>query len=465
MKSAILGGAYQARSSTLANDRCINLYPELASSPNAKTGGALLAVPGLVEKLDLVATVGVQGMISCSNGLLYAVCNSNLYEITTAWVATNKGSIGTAGRVTMAENGTQLIINSGYIYTFATSTLAAITDADFPVGTVREMDGYFLANVPGTGRFQASNLDDGTAWDSLDFATATGGPDDVIGHIVDHREWWIFGSDSVEVWYNSGDTDFPFQRIQGAFIEVGCAAAGSIAKLDNSVFWLGQDLRGHGMVYRSAGYQPQRISTHAIEYAISDYSTISDAQAFTYQQEGHSFYVLIFPAEGKTWVFDAATASWHERSGFSAGQFTRWRANCYAFFNGAHLVGDYESGKIYEMDADTHTNGAEVKKWLRSWRAPSGEGRRIRFKSLQIDCDVGVGLTSGQGSDPQMMLRWSDDGGKTWSDEHWVSMGRIGEYSTRAIWRRLGMGRDRVFEISGPDPVKTNIVAAYLVAG
>jgi hypothetical protein len=286
---------------------------------------------------------------------------------------------------------------------------------------------------------------------------------------VDHREVWLFGTQSVEVWYDAALEGFPLARIQGAVNEFGCAATYSVAKMDNSLFWLGADARGHGVVFRANGYAGQRISTHAVEFAIQSYATMSDAIAFTYQQDGHSFYVLTFPSAQATWVYDAATGAWHERAGFANGQFIRHRANCQMFFSEEVVVGDFENGNIYAYDLDQFSDGDFAQKWLRSWRAlPTGQNnlKRTAQHSLQIDMQTGVGLNTGQGSNPQVMLRWSDDGGHTWSNEHWMSAGKIGAYGTRAIRRRLGMTlklRDRVYEISGTDPVKISIVGAELV--
>jgi hypothetical protein len=342
---------------------------------------------------------------------------------------------------------------------------------------------------------------DGSSVDPLDFASAEGSPDGLVAVNVDHREAWLFGTDSVEVWYDVGGTDFPLQRIQGAFNEIGCVAAFSIAKLDNSLFWLGTDARGQGIVYKANGYTGQRVSTHAIEYAIAQYGNISDALAYTYQQEGHGFYVLTFPSANATWVYDAATQAWHERAGLVNGQFTRHRSNCQCNFDGNTVVGDFENGNIYTFDLDVYADNGQEQKWLRSWRAlPTGLNnlKRTAHHSLQLDAETGVGLngltigenvylTTEDGNPlitennefilssigaiptqpPQAMLRWSDDGGHTWSNEHWTSMGRIGEYGHRTIWRRLGMTlklRDRVYEVSGTDPVKIAIVGAELQA-
>jgi hypothetical protein len=374
----------------------------------------------------------------------------------------------------MSDNGTQLFVacdGPSYIYNSQTHEFAQISDSDFAgAGTVGYLDGYFVFNEPNSQKIWVTALLDGSSVDPLDFASAEGSPDGVVGIIVDHRELWVFGTNSVEVWYNSGNADFPLTRIQGAFNEIGCAAPYSIAKMDNGLFWLGKDARGQGIVYRANGYTGQRISTHAVEWQIQQYGNLSDAIGYTYQQDGHSFYVLIFPSANTTWVYDVATQAWHERAGFANGEFTRHRSNCQAFFNNNVMVGDYENGNIYSFDLDDYSDNGSIQKWLRSWRAlPTGQNnlKRTAHHSLQLDCETGVGVDgSVQGSDPQVMLRWSDDGGHTWSNEHWVSIGKLGEYYRRAIWRRLGMTlklRDRVYEVSGTDPVKIAIMGAELL--
>ena len=221
--------------------------------------------------------------------------------------------------------------------------------------------------------FKNTALIDGLTWDILDFSTVDGSPDALVSMIVDHNEIWLFGTQSVEVWYYNGDPDFPFARIQGAFNEIGCAAAYSVAKLDNGLFWLGADARGQGIVYRSNGYTGTRISTHAIEFAIAQYGNISDALAYTYQQEGHSFYVLTFPSANATWVYDVATQAWHERASWENSHFNRHRSNCQMAFNSEVIVGDFVNGNIYAFDLDVYDDNGQLQRWLRSWRAlPTG---------------------------------------------------------------------------------------------
>ena len=373
----------------------------------------------------------------------------------------------------MADNGTQLFIAAnpqGYIYNAQTDVFQQITDPDFPGAvTVGYIDGYFVFNEPNSQKIWVTQLLDGTSVDPLDFASAEGNPDDVVAVFVDHREVWVFGDNSTEVWYDAGLTDFPLTRIQGAFNELGCAAPYSIAKMDNQIYWLGKDARGQGIVFRAAGYIGQRISTHAIEWQMQEYANLEDAVGYTYQQDGHSFYVLNFPTANTTWVFDVATGAWHERASFANGQFNRHRGNSQMFFNSTNVIGDYQNGKIYAFDLNEYSDAGQPQKWLRSWRAlPTGANNLARTiqHSMQLDCETGVGLVTGQGDNPQVMLRWSDDGGHTWSNEHWKSMGRIGRSGYRTIWRRLGATlkiRDRVYEISGTDPVRIYIMGAELL--
>jgi hypothetical protein len=527
MKTPILGSSYVIRSVNAADNRMINLYPEVIGE-GGKEPAYLQRCPGLVLK-GTYGTGPIRGLYTLGD-FLYVVSGNEFFKVNDVYDASadialedggdilledggdllaesagaiSLGEISGTGPVSMADNGTQIFIAAnpdGYIFNSITEELAQITDEDFPGAvTVGYLDGYFVFNEPNSQRVWVTSLLDGLSIDPLDFASAEGSPDGLVSLIVDHREAWLFGTNSVEVWYNSGDADFPLTRIQGAYNEIGCIAPYSVAKMDNSVFWLGADARGQGIVYRAQGYQAVRVSTHAVEFAIQQYGNLADAVAYTYQQDGHTFYVLNFTDADTTWVFDAATGAWHERAGFRNGDFKRHRGNCHARFDGEPIIGDYENGRLYAFNLDVYADAGATQKWLRSWRAlPTGANNlnRTAHHSLQIDCETGVGLSGyalndqqflaselsqilqtelGQdieldvnytvGANPQLMLRWSDDGGHTWNGERQVSMGRIGQYGTRAIFRRLGMTlklRDRVYEVSGTDPVKVAIMGAEL---
>lgn len=503
MKSPILGSSYVARSVNAADNRMVNLYPEIIPE-GGKEAAYLTRAPGL----RLLKTIGngpIRGLWSYA-GYGFVVSGNDLYRIDDSYNPIKKGTVAGAGPVSMADNGVQLFIacnGPSFIYNVETDQFQQITDPDFPGAvTVGYIDGYFVFNEPNSQRIWVTGLLDGTDIDALDFASAEGAPDNLVSLIVDHREIWVFGTNSVEVWYDAGTPDFPLARIQGAFNEIGCAATYSVAKLDNALFWLGADARGKGIVYRAQGYTGQRVSTHAVEWQIQQYADISDAVAYTYQQDGHAFYVLNFPSANTTWVYDVSTGAWHERASWTYDMFMRHRGNCQMAFDNQVIIGDYVNGNIYAFDMTVYSDNGAVQKWLRRWRAlPTGENnlKRTAQHSLQLDCETGVGLDGYdydtvivdllaaengnliitedgdnilldfavmQGANPQVMLRWSDDGGHTWSSEHWKSMGKIGRFGYRTIWRRLGMTmkiRDRVYEISGTDPVKIAIMGAELI--
>lgn len=473
MKTPILGSTYVTRSVNAADARMVNLFPEIIPE-GGKEPAFLQRCPGLKFQTR-VGAGPIRGLWAHqTRGQDFYVASGNeFYQLNAlTGTATKLGNIGGTGPVSIADNGTQLFIAcgaTGYIYNESTGEFGQITDPDFPGAvTVCYLDGYFVFNEPNSQKIWVTQILDGTSIDPLDFASAEGSPDGVVGILNDHKELWIFGTDTTEVWYDQGGADFPLAPIQGAFNEIGCISPWSIAKMDNSIFWLGTDPRGQGIVYRADGYRGQRISTHAVEWQIQQYATLSDAVAYTYQQDGHSFYVLNFPTANRTWVFDASTQAWHERAGWKNGEFTRHRANCQCNFQGNVVLGDYQNGNIYTFEPDVYADNGEIQRWLRSWRALStGQNNLNRSAQhhLQLDLETGVGLNLGQGDNPQVMLRWSDDGGHTWSNEHWVSVGKIGQYGRRAIWRRLGMTekiRDRVYEVSMTDPVKTAIMGAEL---
>lgn len=472
MQTPILGQAYVARSVNAADNRMINLFPE-AVPEGGQTGGFLNRAPGL----RLLATIGtgpIRGLWTHSTGGTdaYVVSGDKFYKIQPDYTYTLIGTVSGTGPVSIADSGTQIFIAcnpDAYVYTESTNTFVKITDPDFAgAKTVCYIDGYFAFNQPNSQIIWVTGILDGTAIDPLAFAAAESSPDQVVAVVNNNREVWVFGQGTTEVWYDAATTPFPLAPIQGAYNEIGCLAPFSIAKLDNSIFWLGSDPRGYGIVYRNQGYTGKRVSTHAIEYAIQQYGDISDAEAYTYQQEGHAFYVLNFPSANATWVYDVSTNAWHERASWDNGVFARHRGQCQMNFNSQTIVGDYENGNIYALDLDVYSDNGGVQKWVRSWRPlPPNQNnlKRTAQHTLQLTCESGVGLNLGQGADPQVMLRWSDDGGHTWSNEHWISMGKIGEYGYRAIWRRLGMTtklRDRIYEVSGTDPNKIIIVGAEL---
>jgi hypothetical protein len=452
--------SYVGRSAGATGQRLVNLYAE-PNPEGSKYPFTLYNTPGTVEWADLGTNKAVQGMQKMGS-LLYAVSGNEVFKVTSGGVPTSLGTItGTEDRVVMSNNGTQMsILNpDGDMWVATSSALTAVSDTDFPqASAVTFLDGYTIVSVAGTGQFNISSLYDSTVWDALDFATAEEAPDNLVAPRGFNGALWLFGVDSLEAYYNSGNADFPFEQIAGAVNTTrGCAARDTIVQNDNGLFFLGNDR----IVYRIEGYSPKRISTHAVETAMSGYATISDAYSLIYEIDGHKFLTLTFPSENKSWSMDIATGWWHERTTLIGGLPKRWRANCHESFADKSLVGDGTNGKIYELSADVYTEAGSTVERIVQGTVQESEDKRITYDSVFLDIDPGVGLTSGQGSDPQVMMRYSDDGLNTWSNERWRSFGKIGEFLKRPIWRRLGTARRRIFEWKITDPVKVRINGAY----
>jgi hypothetical protein len=409
----------------------------------------------------------VTGSISGTTLTVTAVTSGTLYVgqtiqgtgVTALTIITALGTgSGGAGTYTVSTSQT---VSSTTLYGLNFSQLPG-SDGAFTGGTnVDIVDNYFVYNRPDTQQFGCSNVLSPISG-STNFSSKDGAPDDLVTLIVDHREIYLLGETSSEVWVDQGTSPFPFTRIPGTSTQHGIAAPFSVSRLGNSFAYLSKNNRGTAQIVQMNGYVPQRISTHAVENSLNG-QTITDAVAWTYQLEGHEVYVISFPTLQLTWCFDIATGMWHKwLYTNNLGQYERCRGNCAAVFQGYVLVGDYSNGKIYHLDRNVYTDDGQNVKRLR--RAPhlTTDLQRQYFEELQLQFQPGVGLDVGQGQDPQAMLRWSSDGGSTWSNEHWTTIGKIGKYTNRAIWRRLGTARDRIFEVSVSDPVKTVIVSANL---
>lgn len=473
-----LGGSYLTRSPNLSADRCVNLYferDEVRSSQASGFAGTLLGAlygtPGLARFCTLPALGGVRGLYTAAGGRCFAVCADTLYELFAGGSFLARGRLtSTSGVVSMADNGLQLIVvdgtTAGYLFVFATNAYTAIASASFyGADRVAFFDGYFVLNRPGTAQVYISGLYDGATYAGLDFATAESSPDLLVSLEVERRELLLLGTRSGELWFNAGTADFPFAPIQGTAFPYGIAAVHSLRAMDQ-FYWLAADKEGSGLVVRLNGYAPERISTHAVEFAIQSYSRLDDAIGWTYQEEGHSFYALSFPTGNATWVYDASTHLWHERADLDAstGQLKRHRAQHHAYAFGLHLVAGQNDGRIYVQDLDTFTNDGDPLVSDRIAGHQRAEERLLYESLFEVVLERGVGLDGGvtPGSDPQIMYRWSNDGGHTWSNERWVSMGAQGQYRARALWRRNGRFRDRVRWVRITDPVKRVLIGARL---
>jgi hypothetical protein len=352
----------------------------------------------------------------------------------------------------------------------ATINVETLRDNGFVASPqIVNIDGFFIARRPSTGEFCWSYLRDGSTWDPLSYATAEGSPDALLAINKVNNELWLFGKKTTEIWYDTGDADSQFQRVQQGFIDVGIAAPDSSAVLGNQIFWLGADSQGSGVVWSAINYMPKRISTHAIEYVIAKIakeSGIADAAGYCYQQEGHFFYVLNFSAGQRTLVYDASTEMWHERGYWvpSKHQMQRHIGSKAVSCWGKILIGDYRNANIYEMSLDAYTDNGNLIRRIRTGPHIRSDRKRLFFHEFEADVQRGVGLEVAAdevpGNDPQLLLTQSEDGGLTFGNERRLNIGRVGQNLIRAHCHRLGYSRDRVFRLTISDPVKTVLLGA-----
>jgi hypothetical protein len=346
-----------------------------------------------------------------------------------------------------------------------------------PADRLLFIEGFILANQHGSRTFICSGPTPYTeTFPPSFFELKDSSTDNLITMFENDREAWMVGERTSEVWYNNqgGNANFPFSRIPGVGPQIGCSAMHSIVRLGTSLAWLAKNEQGENVVVMTQNYGTTRISNHAVETAISQYPLVSDCIGIAYEEAGHIFFMLIFPTADATWVYDMTAsallgkACWHQRASFDpvAGVYHRDRANCYMDLQNLRLVGDYQSGQIHQMSRSFYTDaGMPLRAQRRSKHVWKQAARtRVRQSSLQIEFTPGVGLQSGQGQNPQAMLRFSHDGGFTWSNEHWRSIGMAGRTRNRAKWNRLGDARDTVFEVNYSEPTPRDIIGATLFA-
>lgn len=371
-------------------------------------------------------------------------------------------TIGLTVTMSAAATGT----DSSDTITLTIPVFGQITDAGF-LGAQRIafIEGWLIFNQPGTRTFYTTGPTPyQVLFPGLFFSLKDSSTDNLVTLYENNRELWLIGERTSEVWYNAGLTNFAFSRIPGVGPQIGCAAVNSITRMGTQLAWLAKNEQGENIVVMSAQYSWQRISNHAIEHAIASYPLVSDAIGYCYEEEGHLFYMLTFPTADVTWCYDALTGQWHKRLSWdpTAGVFHRHRSNCYMDLGDVRIVGDYQNGQFYQMSRQYYTDAGNPLRALR--RTPHvwqrGNRGRLFFSQLQIEFTPGVGLQTGQGSNPQCMLRWSSDGGFTWSTEQWATIGAAGETRNRAIWYLLGEDRDRVWEASITDPIPRDIIGA-----
>lgn len=481
----LFGIGQQSKSPNLTAQHRLNLYLE-TQVDNDKTSIAAYGTPGLnlFSNVSASSTRGMHWMESVN--LFFVVQRGNLYSVTTAGAVTNIGHLSQSpiadieGRVSMANNGTELCIVtgiSGYIYNTSTTALTDIKNninlltgasaglakpLNYNADTVTFLDGRFIVNRKDSGQFFISGIYAGTSWDALDFATAESNPDNIEAVVADRNNLVLFGSSSTEIWTNTGDLLFPFSRVNASPSPGGLAARWSLSVANGLQTGLFRNRQGALAVAQLNGYTLVPISTPDIDYLFNNYTTPTDAVGFGYTLNGRSFYQITFQAEAKSWLYDFQSRAWSQLKSWNK---PRHKGDMSAAFNTLVVVSDYESGVLYTLSADALTdNGDPIEREITGGHTFSGSRNMMTIRRLRVEFEGGVGTVTGQGKNPQVMLKISRDGGHTFGRELTTSIGAIGDYTHRAEWRRLGMARDWVFRLRITDPVKIVIVNAVIEA-
>ena len=456
----ITGASYTSRSLPLSAQVTRNFYPEIQQDQNTRSAIVLHSFPGLTSFGS--ATAGTDRGMYYHNSVVYRVTGTQLYEVSSNGTHTALGAIAGNARCIFAGINTNVVIaTGGKAYQYDGSTVTEITDTDLePPDSVAHLNSQVIYDGTG-GRFSVSDVGDATSIDGLNYATAESDADNLLRVYAFNQLLFLFGERTTEQWYNSGVGNPPFDRVEGSILPVGIAGIHSAANNDNYIYWLADDNR----VYRTTGQGTEAKSTIAISHAYEGYSTVSDAIGNCFTMEGQNFYLLTFPAENKTWCYHEQADIWFEvSSGVSGGKY-RGTSIVYAYRK--HLVADATTGDLYYLDTESYDeNGETVVRVRDTGVFHSGmigtPGKRVEFNRFELIMEAGVGLLSGQGNDPVIMLQTSDDGGKTWSTEMWGTTGKLGEFLWKVEWSALGSAYSRILRVRTSDPVFYSIHSALV---
>ena len=494
--------SYSAGTATVAVTET-DMADELANIMADESGNHMIAEPSLLQGYQ--GSIAAVGTLKTNSGRVAFKDNG----ILAAGVGGNQLALvdGVAGYIYNIATSTFSIISNTLVSSTNSTTNIVTTTGGGLSGTplmLEFMDGYFIC-VNNTMQLVVSNLYDGTQWNPLASAFAEATSDPIQGVVNYFQQLLFIKQYSSEIWYDSGtptSEGCPFSRISGGVIPFGTLAPNTIRQANNSIYCLGWQLQDGvpqlmGVVQYQGGI-PTVVSPPNINYHISQLGTVADAFAFVYTQGGHTFYELTFPTANWTIVGDLTYpfTPWHERSTWSQAQpwGGRHLADAYCHFNNQHYVADYRNGNIYQLSESTYTDNGDPIVSVRQSDIfyDAKEFEPFPIRRFYVDMETGFGDTTGtvtipglcvdgygnivvdqsgndvvgptvcQAPPPQAMLSWSNDSGYTWSNEYEASLGYLGQYGTRLIWRRLGYAINRVFRLSISAPVRRVLVGAYM---
>ncbi len=460
-------GAYQSASVPFAAQTCINLYAAVAQA-EALSEYALFRSPG-IPQFSTVGSKPSRGATAMS-GVYYTVSGTTLYSVDAFGAKTTLGTVTGTVRVVMAHNGDKLCIvvpgGSAFVFIASTSTFSQITDPDYVTSdTVRFKDGYYIFTATSGTTWFVSALNDPTSIDALDFGSAELSPDRIVGVHTNYDEVLILGSETIERFQNVGGSGFPWVRISGASYEKGVHSKYSTIQWEGSSYFIGGGVNEKTAVFRAGSSgEPIRVSTDAIEHSIQQFTNaeIGESFSYSYSSEGSSFVGFTFRSvniTSRTFEYNVTASELAGRKVWQEHQTgvnpNAWRVASVNFVYGKFLVSDSIDGRLGYLDSDTYTEYGNTILREKTLSPFGGEGKPVYVSRLELFADAGQGLVSGQGSDPKVMLSYSDDGARTWKNELWRSLGKIGEYFRQPTWLRLGrIPRYRVWRLQVTDPVK-----------
>jgi len=470
MRVQLYGIGIKGKSPSIDAQRRINCYLEPQQAGEDKVRMALIGTPGLTAFSTSIGgnpSRGMWAVNTLATPLLFTVHGNTLYSVNNASIVSNIGTILTSsGDVSMVDDGTFLVLvdgTNGWVYNMITPAgLNKITDGNFTATpkTVTWQDNYFIVTANTGRQFQLSQISpsvDPTVWPAVQINFTGSGPSQIQAGLADHSILELFTAETTEFWQDAGNPDFPYASLPGTAQEYGLTSAWSLCKYDNSLAGLFKNKMGESNISKTSGFNLHKLSTPELDFTLNGYSNVADAEGFGYMLGGHPMLQMGFPSAGNTWEFDGLSKAWGERQ---ATDGTRYWAHKFANFQNKRLVSDYRNGNIYKIDNTVFTdNGSSIpmEVWSKHiWN----DDKYLTIPQLQVDVESGVGLTSGQGVNPQLMLEVSKDGGQTFTAVSWSSMGAIGQYTQRVIWRRLGRARDWILKLRITDPVKRVLTGA-----